>query len=144
MIHALLLGQAAATLFMTGVIWIMQAVHYPLMAAVGAERFPRYERLHSRRITWVVAPPMLVEAGAAAMLVAQPPPGIPSLVPWVGLGLVGVIWVSTAFLQVPQHSALARGFDADAHRRLVTTNWVRTAAWTLRSALAVWMLAQAR
>ncbi len=144
MIHALLLGQAAATLFMTGAIWIVQAVHYPLMAEVGAERFPRYERRHARRITWVVAPPMLVEAGAAAMLVAQPPPGIPSLVPWVGAGLVGVIWVSTAFLQVPQHHALARGFDARAHRRLVATNWVRTAAWTLRSALVVWMLAQAR
>jgi hypothetical protein len=31
-IHALLLVQAAATLSMTGVIWIVQAVHYRLMA----------------------------------------------------------------------------------------------------------------
>jgi uncharacterized membrane protein len=142
--HALLLGQAAAAFFMTGLIWIVQVVHYPLMAEVGAERFPRYERMHSRRITWVVAPPMLVEAGLAAVLVAEPPPGIPSLAPWVGLGLVGVIWLSTAFLQVPQHGVLASGFDARAHRRLVATNWVRTVAWSLRSALAVWMLEQAR
>lgn len=144
MIQALLLTQTAATLFMTGVIWIVQAVHYPLMAEVGAERFPRYERGHSRRITWVVAPPMLAEAAAAAVLVAQPPPRIPSIALWVGMGLVGAIWVSTAFLQVPQHNALTSGFDSRAHRRLVATNWVRTVAWTLRSALALWMLAQAR
>jgi hypothetical protein len=129
---------------MTGVIWTVQAVHYPLMADVGPERFPRYQRRHARRITWVVAPPMLVEAATAAMLVAQHPPDVPAFVPWVGMGLVGVIWVSTAFLQVPQHNALASGFGEHAHRRLVVTNWVRTAAWTLRSALAVWMLGQAR
>lgn len=144
MSDVLLLCQAASTLFMTGVIWIVQAVHYPLMAEVGAERSARYARQHSRRITWVVAPPMLVEAGAAAMLVAQPTPGIPLALLWLGTGLVGVIWISTAFLQVPQHNILSSGFDARAHRRLVATNWVRTVAWTLRSALALWMLAQAR
>lgn len=144
MSDALLLGQAAATLFMTGAIWIVQVVHYPLMAEVGSERFPRYARRHSHRITGVVAPPMLVEAVATVLLAAQPPPGIPSLSTWVGLGLLAVIWVSTAILQVPQHDVLASGFDARAHRRLVATNWVRTAAWTLRGALAVWMLAQSR
>jgi hypothetical protein len=33
---------------------------------------------------------------------------------------------------VPQHAVLARGFDADAHASLVTTNWVRTVAWSAR------------
>ena len=143
MMQALLLTQTAVTLFMTGVIWIVQAVHYPLMAEVGVERFPRYERGHSRRITWVVAPPMLAEAVVAVVLVAQPPPQVPSLALWFGLGLVGAIWISTAFLQVPQHATLTAGFDARAHRRLVATNWVRTVAWTLRSALALWMLSRA-
>ena len=31
----LLLVHAASTLFMAGVIWFVQVVHYPLMASVG-------------------------------------------------------------------------------------------------------------
>ena len=39
---AVLLATAAATLFMAGVGWFVQVVHYPLMgASVGAGAFPR-------------------------------------------------------------------------------------------------------
>ena len=34
-----LLLQAAASWFLTGLIWIIQVVHYPLMSRVGADRF---------------------------------------------------------------------------------------------------------
>jgi hypothetical protein len=52
-----------------------------------------------------------------------------------------VIWLSTLLLQVPQHNTLGAGFDDAAHRTLVLTNWLRTAAWTLRSLLVLWMVA---
>ena len=48
-----------------------------------------------------------------------------------------------ALLQVPRHNALARGFDGPAHAALVATNWVRTAAWSLRALLLVWAAARA-
>ena len=35
----ILLGHLAATLFMVGVIWFVQVVHYPLFAKVGATAF---------------------------------------------------------------------------------------------------------
>jgi hypothetical protein len=38
---------------------------------------------------------------------------------------------------------LSTGFDPVVHRRLVRTNWVRTAAWTARGAAAVAMIAVA-
>jgi hypothetical protein len=44
---------------------------------------------------------------------------------------------------VPRHSELARGFDEMSHRRLVVANPVRTAAWTARGAVVVWMVATA-
>jgi hypothetical protein len=56
---------------------------------------------------------------------------------WVGLGLLTIVWLSTLLLQIPQHRKLARGFDSDAHRRLVTTNWYRTLAWSARSVIAL-------
>jgi hypothetical protein len=50
---------------------------------------------------------------------------------------------STWRLQVPRHDALARGWDAAAHRALVRSNWVRTAAWSARAALLLAALARA-
>jgi len=137
---AVFLSHLLATVAMAGVIWVIQLVHYPLFSGVGAEGFTAYEAAHQARITWVVGPLMLVELAAAVALTAGlGPPGLPGWMPWAGLALLGVIWASTALLQVPLHTALGAGFDGDAHARLVATNWLRTAAWTLRAALALWM-----
>ncbi len=57
-----------------------------------------------------------------------------------GLLLLVTIWLSTFFVQVPCHRALERGFDARVHRRLVSSNWIRTAGWSLRAAVALWLL----
>lgn len=123
---------------MTGLIWFVQIVHYPLFAAVGREGFAAYEAAHSRLTTLVVAPVMLIElASGAALLVTG---GVPRLAAFAGLGLLGVIWVSTALLQIPSHAALSFGFSDEAYRRLVATNWLRTAAWSLRAALVFWLL----
>lgn len=130
----LLTTHVAATWLMTGLIWFVQVVHYPLMGRVGAAGFSEYERAHTRRTSWVVGPPMLVEAGTALLLLDRGTPAI------VGLALLGGIWLSTAALQVPMHRRLADGFDAAAHRRLVATNWLRTIGWSLRSILvASWL-----
>jgi hypothetical protein len=54
---------------------------------------------------------------------------------------VAVAWLSTAFVQVPLHAALpsAAGDERAALiARLVASNWLRTAAWTLRGVLLVW------
>lgn len=131
---------AAATWSMVGVIWMVQVVHYPLFAEVGAAQFAAYERSHQQRITWIVAPLMLIELLSAVWLVASPPSGVARWILWLGLALVLVNWGSTALVQVPLHERLAAGFSEAAHARLVATNWVRTASWTLRGGLAGWLL----
>lgn len=138
-----LLINAAATLFMTGLIWFVQVVHYPLFAGVGPGEFPAYSWRHQRLTTMVVGPAMLLEAGAAVWVAAAPPAGVPAWMPWSALLLLGAIWISTAMLQMPLHRRLAAGFDAAAIRRLVGGNWIRTAAWSGRSVLAIAMLGAA-
>jgi len=138
----LLLIHTFATLFMTGIIWFVQVVHYPLFDRVGASSFVAYEKQHAMRTGWVVGPVMCVEALTALALTVYPPLGVPVGSLLLGLVLVGIAWFLTAFLQVPQHRALARGYDAKVHRRLVVTNWFRTVVWTMRSVLVLWMLAQ--
>ena len=135
-----LLAHVAATWTMVGLIWFVQIVHYPLFAQVGVNFFPEYETAHNRLTTWVVGPPMLVEAATALVLLLSKPEGIPLSQVWFGVLLLLVIWVSTALLQVPQHEILTRGFDPEAYRFLVTSNRVRTVAWTLRGVLVLMML----
>lgn len=139
-ISAIPLLHAFATVSMTGLIWFVQLVHYPMFARVGRETFIEYEREHQQRTTWIVGPLMLLELATAVWLAVHPPVGAPAMVIWGGLTLLAVIWASTAFLQVPAHRALENGFDERHVRRLVSTNWIRTVAWTIRSVLALWLL----
>ena len=115
-----LLGvHAAATLFMVGLIWFVQVVHYPLFAQVGSAGFCRLRtaaltkhhlggRDHRCSSNWSRRWP---SSGAGSV-------GNP--LSWAGLTLLAIIWGSTWPLQVPAHARLERGFDAATHRRLVT------------------------
>lgn len=131
---------AVPTLLMTGVIWTVQVVHYPLFLRVGAEAFADYEAAHCRRITFVVMPLMLLEVAASVLLLASATTPMLRGLAATGLLLLALLWTSTFALQVPCHRRLERGFDAPAVRRLVATNWLRTVGWTLRAALAVELL----
>jgi hypothetical protein len=137
--NLLFLAHLAATLFMTGIIWFVQVVHYPLFARIGAEDFLAYERQHTRLTIWVVAPPMLIEGATAVLLFWLRPMGVSTSQILFGLALIVIIWLSTAFLQVPFHERLSQRFDAFVHRQLVSTNWIRTAAWSSRGLLVLWM-----
>lgn len=127
----LLSAHAAATWALVGLIWTVQLVHYPLFAEVSADTFRRYHAQHVRRITLIVAPLMAAEAITAALLFLRGGREVWFL---VSLGLLAFNWLSTWRVQVPLHDRLAAGFDAAVHRRLVSTNWWRTAAWNLRGA----------
>lgn len=139
---ALLLAHAASTWFLTGLIWTIQLVHYPLFSLADRGRYAAFAAAHNARITPLVGPPMVLEALLSVWLVFDRPEGLPGWWPWTGLALVGVIWASTILLQVPMHGRLAAGFDTHAHAVLVGSNWVRTIAWTLRAVLATAMLAR--
>ena len=139
---ALLLLNLAATLYMIGLVWFVQVVHYPLFALVGSRNFKGYERAHVARTNPVVGPPMLVEAGTTVLLLVVLPAGVPLVAPWIGAFLLAAIWLSTLLLQIPGHRRLSVGFDGSTHRRLVVTNWIRTMAWSARGSLALWMVFQ--
>lgn len=133
----LLLVQALSTFGMTALIWFVQLVAYPSFARVDPSAFAEFHAFHANRTTLVVAPLILAEAFSAAALVLRPEPYAAIWEAWVGLGLVGLLWASTAFLQVPMHRTLGAGFERSAWRFLCNSNWVRTLGWSLRSALVV-------
>ena len=139
----LLVAHAAVTWFLVGLIWTIQVVHYPLFARVGRDRFVAYHAGHTRRISSIVAVAMPLEAALALAVLVLRPAGTADIVAWTGVALVVLVWGVTAFIQVPDHRALERGFDQARVRRLVRGNLVRTLSWTARGGLAAWMLLRA-
>ena len=137
--NALFIFHLLTTLMMTGLIWFVQVVHYPLFHKVGTKAFADYEAWHTRRTGWVVAPLMLAELGTALGLLWQQ--ASQNWV-WANAILLGLIWLSTAVIQVPLHARLAAGYEAPIARKLVRTNWLRTLAWSLRALLLGGILLQ--
>jgi hypothetical protein len=135
-------AHAVATLVLVGVIWTIQVVHYPLFAAVGTDGFAAYEAAHSTRITALIALPWAVQGLTTVALLLAPPAGQPRWLVWLAAALAVVPVLVTVALSVPAHQQLADGFDAAAHARLVGTNWLRTAAWTVHGAVATALLVQ--
>jgi hypothetical protein len=127
---------------MVGVIWFVQIVHYPLLAQFGSTQSVAVAEQHQQRTGYVVGLPMLVEGVSTLWLLARTPDGVAVLLPWVNAVLLAVALGSTLFLSVPLHAKMALAHNDETGRKLVVTNWPRTIAWTLRSALCVVMLTQ--
>lgn len=114
-------------------IWVVQLVHYPSFHFIDKDKFSEFHTHHTRSISLIVLPLMLLELGLAAILVWQ------QNFQWiytVPLLLVLLIWGSTFLIQVPDHNRLAAGKDVEIVSRLVQTNWIRTILWTLK---AIWL-----
>ena len=136
----ILLTNIAATFFMIGIIWFVQMVHYPLYTRINPDAFPNYEVAHVNLITLIVGPVMFLEAITALLLLLSPPDNVSIWVLVAGLMMVAVIWAMTLFVNVPHHNALSYSFDANIHRMLLLTKWVRTVLWSLRGVLMMWVL----
>jgi hypothetical protein len=125
---------------MVGVIWFVQVVHYPLLAVVPVESATSVAVEHQRRTGWVVMIPMTVEGVTTLLLLGMVPDGVAWFVPWLAGLPLAVALLATVLLSVPRHARMAANPDATVGRELVTTNWVRTIAWTLRGAVTSGML----
>lgn len=126
----------AATWFMTGLIWIVQLLQYPMFSAVSPSMFPRTHARHVTRITILVAPAMIVEFSLAALLALRMGRGNAPAI--IGFGLVLVNWFSTALIMVPLHDRLAAGKDVARNLvLLVRWNWLRTIAWSARALICL-------
>ncbi|MCB1197534.1 MAG: hypothetical protein KDK51_04115 [Deltaproteobacteria bacterium] len=122
-----------STIFMTGLIWCIQIVHYPLFSLVEEKSFKNYQSSHQRRISIVVLPIMLLELGTGILLMLQS-----QTFDWyITMGLLALIWLSTFLLQVPCHQKLSHGYSATVLKRLVISNWIRTLLWTARAFIFV-------
>ena len=141
-IDLILLANLVATCLMTGVIWFVQWVHYPLLAKVPVDRAVETATEHQRRTGQVLAIPMAVEGFTTLGLLIIRPESVQIFWPWFGAVLLAVALGSTVFVSVPLHAKMATNPTADVGRRLVVTNWPRTIAWSLRAVVCFVMILQ--
>jgi hypothetical protein len=141
LMNLILLTCVFFTFAMTGLIWLIQMVNYPLMSLVPPDDFPAYEASHCRRISPVVLPLMTGELVTSGWLTFRPIATVESEL-LVGAILTFLLWASTFLIQVPLHHQLEKAFNPQAWKRLVLTNWIRTTLWSARSILMGWIVWQ--
>ena len=129
-----------ATLTMTGIIWFVQIVHYPLFQKVGINHFIDYETAHAKLTGFLVVPLMTIEAITALLLCILYWNAPASALYATGLALVVILWLYTFFFMVPIHKVLSGGYNSTAIKRLTCLNWLRTLLWSIRSAGTLWLL----
>ena len=56
-----LIGTFGSAFYLTGLIWTIQWVHYPLFEMVSPDQFTKYEAAHTIAITAIVGPVMVAE-----------------------------------------------------------------------------------
>ncbi len=131
---------------MTGLIWEVQRVHYPMFMALRSlplTEFQQWMNFHTTHVSSIVGPVMLFEAATGALLVLNPPKDIPQGLILTNLLLVAIIFVATAVLSVPNHHLLReKGYDETVIKNLVNGNWIRTITWSLRLLLLTGFLLQ--
>ena len=131
----------AFTLYMTGMIWSMQVLEYPLFALVGRNEFPAYHAAHNRALPFFVILPSVLAFISAVVLFWIRPAGIPlwSVVVVVALDLA--VLVLTAVQLAPLHGKLDReGFSTEVITTLVRGNWIRTILWTINALVLLGMV----
>ena len=119
---------------LTGVIWTIQIVHYPSFHYIDKLSFVNFHQFHERRISIIVMPLMILELISSVALYFNDMSNHTFL---LNLIIVGLIWCSTFFIQVPIHNILSQKKDNMMIEKLVNTNWIRTFLWSMRMLLII-------
>ncbi|MCR9206481.1 MAG: hypothetical protein NXH75_18000 [Halobacteriovoraceae bacterium] len=130
----LYLIQSLFTFMMTGVIWQVQLVTYPLF--VDLRRFDKegeavrfLHECYTPRISWIVIPLMFGELFLSLYTLYRIPNPSSSLL----FLPVLINWLTTFIFSVPLHGSMEKIDNLKTAQSLVKTNWIRTFFWTLRS-----------
>ena len=125
-----LLGHLIFTSIMTGVIWVIQIVHYPSFHFIEKELYTAFQKFHMNKISIIVIPIMLAELITGMMLFLDKSSKSPFLI--ISFVILVLIWLITGVFFSKAHNELITGYQELVVNQLVVMNWIRTLLWTLR------------
>lgn len=127
----LLLACLSLNIYLTGITWFLQVIHFPLFESVGLNQFHDYHRKFFQKKQFLVLLPSLAATLGALILLWIKPWGTNMTFVKINLGFMLVSLVATVFLVEPLHKILSsHGYSDKAIRQLTRVNWIRTLAWT--------------
>ena len=116
-----------ATAGTAGMVWVVQLVVYPAFRTVGpTPAWEAYHRRHTTAMATVIAVPWAVQGLTVGLLLLRRPGPLVLLT----AALAALTVLVTVAVSVPLHTRLGQGYEDGLARRLISTNWWRTAAWT--------------
>ena len=136
---SLLLLAVALSCYSVAAGWAGQLVCYPIyadMSAYGPEAFHAYS--HGYLSRWATgSSPIGVMCLSWALLLWVPLRNVPKRLVWIIVALCVAFAVVTPFAAIAQDHMFAEGFSNDQYARLMSSNGVRTAIFTLIGFLAL-------
>ena len=133
-----LLGHLIFTSIMTGVIWVIQIVHYPSFHFIEKELYTAFQKFHMNKISIIVIPIMLAELITGMMLFLDKSSKSPFLI--ISFVILVLIWLITGVFFTKAHNELIAGYQELVVNQLVAMNWIRTLLWTLRLLLLTYFV----
>ena len=133
-----LLGHLIFTSIMTGVIWVIQIVHYPSFHFIEKELYTAFQKFHMNKISIIVMPIMLAELITGIMLFLDKSFKSPFLI--ISIIILVLIWLITGVFFTKAHNELIAGYQELVVNQLVAMNWIRTLLWTLRLLLLTYFV----
>jgi len=133
-----LLGHLIFTSIMTGVIWVIQIVHYPSFHFIEKELYTAFQKFHMNKISIIVIPIMLAELITGMMLFLDKSSKSPFLI--ISFVILVLIWLITGVFFSKAHNELMTGYQELVVNQLVVMNWIRTLLWTLRLLLLTYWI----
>jgi len=118
---------------LTGLIWVIQIVHYPSFHFISEKTFTQFADFHAKKISFIVIPLMGLELIVSFLLSwSLPTQSMAWNFSLINLFLNILIWVSTFIFSVPCHQKLRNQKQTKIINKLILTNWYRTFLWTCR------------
>ena len=126
------------SLYLLGVIWFIQIVHYPIFLYLNYDPANNPFIFHHSRTGVAVMTAMALELISAVILIFIPYPNFFSIL--ILLIFTLLIWITTFTIQVPCYNILKKEKNENVIYRLIWTNWLRTALWTLKAIYIFFLL----
>lgn len=133
-----ILNQSSA-LYMCGVIWIIQLIHYPSFAQLSSNHFQQFHLQHTNMMSLLVGPVMVLELFISIWILTSEK----DILTVLNLVVVIGLWLLTFLVSVPLHNKLSQGQDSETIQKLILTNWPRTVLWTIRPVISTVILLRA-
>ena len=131
------------TLYGVGASFVESFVNYPTWALIGTGEFRAYHQAISPLVIRYMVIPLLAATVLTVLLLWHRPAPIPSRAIWISVMLQLMIWISTAFIQIPIQLQLSSdGLSEPLIERLIVTNWwFRKVPQIINTFLFLWMMA---